>query len=98
MAVTMSYPILLKLYISPILDFTGFRIIKPVQDGKATEVTYSLYIDPGSWLPQWAIREGSKWELLGILTALKKRVTAISSASEAPANRSIIAAAPCAAI
>jgi hypothetical protein len=72
-------------------DFRGFWQVRPVNGGKKTELTYSMYIDPGFPVPQWIIREGVKMELPRTLVALRQRVKDIYTAKLAPEQRSILA-------
>jgi hypothetical protein len=72
-------------------DFRGFWEVKPVAGGKKTELTYSMYIDPGFPVPQWIIREGVKMELPRTLVALRQRVKDVYTSKLAPEQRSILA-------
>lgn len=72
-------------------DFKGVWEVKPAKFGAATELTYSMFIDPGIPVPQWIIREGVKNELPRTLLALRQRVTAIYTQNEAPESRHILA-------
>lgn len=63
-------------------DFNGSWEIQPRDNGTKTELTYSLYMDPGFFVPQWLIREGVKGELPRTLSAIRKRVDAISAKRE----------------
>jgi hypothetical protein len=72
-------------------DFRGFWEVKPVAGGKKTELTYSMYIDPGFPVPQWIIREGVKAELPRTLLALRQRVKDIYTSKLQPEPRSILA-------
>jgi ribosome-associated toxin RatA of RatAB toxin-antitoxin module len=55
-------------------DFKGTWEVKPLTDGKQTELTYAMYLDPGFFVPQWLMREGVKSELPKTLEAVRKRV------------------------
>jgi carbon monoxide dehydrogenase subunit G len=72
-------------------DFKGVWEVKAAKGGNATELTYSMFIDPGIPVPQWIIREGVKNELPRTLMALRQRVTAIYTQNEAPEARHILA-------
>lgn len=73
-------------------DFRGEWEVRPACGGSKTELTYSMFIDPGIPVPQWIIREGVKSELPRILNGLRDRVNAIYTQNEAPEARSILAA------
>ncbi len=74
-------------------DFKGAWEMLPLADGKKTELTYSMYLDPGFFVPQWLIREGVKSELPRTLAAVRKRVVAVSHSDEKPESQTIAAAA-----
>jgi hypothetical protein len=74
-------------------DFRGFWEMSPACNGSRTQLTYSMYIDPGFPLPQWIIREGVKAELPRTLLALRKRVGAVCEKSAALEPHTILAAA-----
>jgi hypothetical protein len=73
-------------------DFKGSWEMLPVDNGLRTELTYSMYLDPGFFVPQWIIREGVKTELPRILGAVRQRVLAVSRAQEQPEAHTIAAA------
>jgi hypothetical protein len=73
-------------------DFRGYWDMAPADGGKKTSLTYSMYIDPGFFLPQWAVRESVKVELPRTLLALKARVKAVCSQAERPESHTILAA------
>lgn len=75
-------------------DFHGFWQAKSVQGGKKTEVLYSMYLDPGFYVPQWIIRKGVSAELPKTLNSLRKRVDSICNLSASPVKKSINAALP----
>ncbi len=75
-----------------IKDFKGFWLMNQTADGKRTELTYSMYIDPGFPVPQWIVREGVKGELPKTLIGIRRRVEAICQSVETPEPRSIAAA------
>jgi carbon monoxide dehydrogenase subunit G len=74
-------------------DFRGSWQMSPQHNGSQTELTYSMYVDPGFPVPQWIIREGVKTELPRTLTALRKRVDAVCTRSETMEPHTIMAAA-----
>ena len=77
-----------------IRDFKGCWEIHPLaQDPTKTELSYTLYIDPGFFVPQWVVREGVKGELPRTLISLRKRVDAVYSHHAPLEKRSILAAA-----
>lgn len=73
-------------------DFNGSWEIKPVENGTKSELTYSMYMDPGFFVPQWIIREGVKNELPRTLSLIKKRVDAIKTKREKLESQTIVAA------
>ncbi|MDP3508816.1 MAG: SRPBCC family protein [Candidatus Melainabacteria bacterium] len=73
-------------------DFRGFWDMSPADGGAKTELTYSMYIDPGFFVPQWIVREGVKGELPRTLLALKKRIKAVYEEQESPEKHTILAA------
>lgn len=75
-------------------DFHGFWQAKSVHGGKKTEVLYSMYLDPGFYVPQWIIRKGVSSELPKTLTSLRRRVDSIYTLSSRPLKKSISAALP----
>jgi ribosome-associated toxin RatA of RatAB toxin-antitoxin module len=73
-------------------DFKGAWEMKPLEHGR-TELSYSMYMDPGFFVPQWIIREGVKSELPHILEAVRKRVLAVSNDHGGPELQTIAASA-----
>jgi len=73
-------------------DFRGTWEMSPADGGSKTQRTYSMYIEPGFPFPQWIVREGVKSELPRTLTALRRRVDAVSEKVEVPESRTILAA------
>jgi Polyketide cyclase / dehydrase and lipid transport len=63
-------------------DFNGSWEIRSLDNGTKSALTYSMYMDPGFFVPQWLIREGVKGELPRTLSAIKKRVDAVSAKRE----------------
>jgi ribosome-associated toxin RatA of RatAB toxin-antitoxin module len=72
-------------------DFKGAWEMKPLENGK-TELSYSMFMDPGFFVPQWIMREGVKSELPHILEAVRKRVMAVSRDKAKPETQTIVAA------
>jgi hypothetical protein len=75
-------------------DFRGCWDMAPFDGGTKTELTYSMYIDPGFFLPQWIVREGVKGELPRTLTALRKRIDDVYEGADRPERQTIVAATP----
>lgn len=73
-------------------DFRGYWDMSPAEGGTKTELTYSMYIDPGFFIPQWIVREGVKGELPRTLLALKKRVKDVYEDQQRPEAHTILAA------
>ncbi len=75
-------------------DFRGQWIMLPRDHGTKTELLYSMYLDPGFFVPQWIIRQGVRAELPKTLEALRGRVKSVWEDSHKLAHPSIMAAAP----
>lgn len=73
-------------------DFKGFWDMSPAEGGTKTELTYSMYIDPGFFVPQWIVREGVKGELPRTLLALRKRIKDVYEDQQRPEVHTILAA------
>lgn len=73
-------------------DFSGSWEMKPAENGSKTELTYSMFIDPGFFVPQWIMREGVKVELPSTLTALRKRLDNVYEHQNALEPKTILAA------
>jgi len=73
-------------------DFRGYWDMSPAENGTKTELTYSMFIDPGFFVPQWIVREGVKGELPRTLIGLKKRIKAVYEDQERPEAHTILAA------
>jgi ribosome-associated toxin RatA of RatAB toxin-antitoxin module len=73
-------------------DFSGSWEMKPADNGTKTELTYSMYVDPGFFVPQWVMREGVKVELPTTLTALRKRLDGVYEHQNSLEPKSILAA------
>lgn len=72
-------------------DFSGTWEMKPADNGK-TELTYSMFVDPGFFVPQWIMREGVKVELPSTLTLLRKRLDNVYLHQNALEPKTILAA------
>jgi hypothetical protein len=75
-------------------EFRGCWDMAPADGGRKTELTYSMYIDPGFFMPQWIVREAVKNELPRTLTALRKRIDGVYEGEEKPERQTIVAATP----
>lgn len=75
-------------------DFRGFWGLTPSAHGTKTEVTYSMYLDPGFPVPEWIVRQGCRNELPTVLTGLRKRVNELKGSHGVPAKHNIAAAFP----
>ena len=64
----------------------------PINGGTKTELTYSMYVDPGFFVPQWIMREGMKDELPRTLKGLKERVEAVAHEKQMAEPHTILAA------
>ena len=73
-------------------DFKGSWAMSPIEGGNKTELTYSMYVDPGFFVPQWIVREGVKGELPRTLKGLRKRVDAVCAEREKLEEHTILAA------
>lgn len=75
-----------------IKDFKGNWVIVPADEGRKTQVVYSMFVDPGIPVPQWLVRAGVRDELPRTLTAMRERVLGVFVRHQARAGRSILAA------
>lgn len=73
-------------------DFRGFWEMSPAHGGTKTQLTYSMFLDPGFFVPQWIVREGVKSELPRTLVALRKRIKAVYEDQQRPESHTILAA------
>ncbi len=73
-------------------DFSGTWEMKPSDNGSKTELTYTMFVDPGFFVPQWIMREGVKVELPTTLTALRKRLDNVYLHQNALEPKTILAA------
>ena len=56
-------------------ELEGTWILKPVNNGQETHVIYSVYLDPGFFVPQWLVRHLLRGDLPDLLKALRNRVS-----------------------
>jgi hypothetical protein len=75
-------------------DFKGHWLVNPACHGKKTELIYSMYLDPGFYVPQWIVRFGVKQELPKTLLALRKRVEEVVAHNAVLEKKTILAATP----
>lgn len=75
-------------------EFSGSWVLVPKEDGRATEVTYSMFVDPGVPVPQWIVRKAIRMELPRTLIALRNRIGQYDIANGAEPIRSILAVGP----
>ncbi|MBU6453567.1 MAG: SRPBCC family protein [Cyanobacteria bacterium REEB67] len=73
-------------------DFQGYWDMAPADGGRKTELTYSMYLDPGFFVPQWIVREGVKGELPRTLYALRNRIKGVYEGEERLERQTIVAA------
>ena len=74
-------------------DFHGFWRAKSICHGTKTEIFYSMYIEPGFFVPQWIIRRGVSGQLPDTLNSLRKRIKSIYSTHSPREKQSITATA-----
>lgn len=55
-------------------EMTGMWRLTPMDDGTHTIVHYSVYLDPGFFVPGWIVRRSLKKNLPAVLGALRDRV------------------------
>ncbi|HEY9772253.1 MAG TPA: hypothetical protein V6C81_00430 [Planktothrix sp.] len=72
-------------------DFRGCWVLRSRDNGNATEVCYSMFVDPGIPIPKWMVREGVKSELPKTLLGLRNRVDEIVNKGGVPEAHSIMA-------
>ncbi len=73
-------------------DFEGLWQITPLNLSKETQVTFSMYIDPGIPIPAFIVRQGIRFELPNTLISLRNRIYSIYNDHSRMANQSIKAA------
>jgi hypothetical protein len=71
-------------------DFKGFWEIKQF-DANRTQVTYSMYLDPGFPVPEWIVRQGVRSELPSVLTGLRTRMHSLKHCNGIPEKHNIAA-------
>jgi hypothetical protein len=72
-------------------EFRGFWDLKPSPLGTGSEVTYSMYIDPG-FVPDWLVRMAVRCELPNVLTGLRERICYLKKNADACEKQSLKAA------
>lgn len=75
-------------------DFRGSWEMSPADHGKKTCLTYSMYVDPGFFVPQWIMREAVKGELPRTLIGLRNRVSDVVDRQCKLESHTILAASP----
>ncbi len=75
-------------------DFHGHWLMNPSHGGAKTELVYSMYIDPGFFVPQWIVRKGVSGELPKTLKALRFRVQNVTANTCKSEKQTIMAATP----
>ena len=73
-------------------DLRGMWEITPIDGGKACDVSYAMYVNPGFPVPQWFIRQGIKNDIPKTLIGLRDRVESIYTHHNPPVRRSLVAA------
>lgn len=73
-------------------DFKGFWALQPHSQGSKTEVTYSMYLDPGFPVPDWMVRQGVRSELPQVLVGLRDRINELKHNLNASPEKHNIAA------
>ena len=59
-------------------EFEGYWVLDQIDGSQKTIVLYSVYLDPGFFVPQWLVRKVLKKDLPAILIALRNRVSTLS--------------------
>jgi ribosome-associated toxin RatA of RatAB toxin-antitoxin module len=59
-------------------ELEGSWALENINGGRQTIVMYSVYLDPGFYVPQWLVRLILKGDLPDLLTALRNRVSVSS--------------------
>jgi uncharacterized membrane protein len=54
----------------------GSWLLEPRDGGRRTQVTYSLYTDPGGSLPRWVVNRANRSSLPEVLRSLRREVAA----------------------
>ena len=55
-------------------EMKGMWRLRPMAEGRHTIVHYSVYLDPGFFVPRWIVRRSLKKNLPAVLAALRNRV------------------------
>lgn len=55
-------------------EMRGSWRLETINDGKETLVHYSVYLNPGFYIPQWVVRQSLKKNLPAVLIALRTKV------------------------
>src|SRR5262249_23814570 len=55
-------------------EMEGHWALTALDGGRRTLVRYSVYLDPGFFVPQWAVRRSLRHDLPELLLALRRRV------------------------
>ncbi len=74
-------------------DFKGSWEISSSHGGTKTYVTYSMFIDPGFFVPQWIVRKGVSGELPKTLIGMRNRIDEIFREESRDLEKKTIAAA-----
>lgn len=74
-------------------DFKGHWEINSSHGGTKTDVSYSMYLDPGFFVPQWIVRKGVSGELPKTLIGMRNRVDQIFKEESRNLEKKTIAAA-----
>jgi ribosome-associated toxin RatA of RatAB toxin-antitoxin module len=56
----------------------GSWVLEEISDGRGTILTYSVFVDPGFFIPQWLARRILRKDLPKVLLALRNRVSDLS--------------------
>ncbi len=55
-------------------EIEGSWRLTPLDQNRRTIVSYSVFLDPGFFIPQWLVRRSLKADLPAVLTSLRKKV------------------------
>jgi hypothetical protein len=70
-------------------DFRGSWQLDPADGGKASYVTYSMYVQPNLPVPQWLVRYAVRSELPRTLEGIRDRVSRLVARKDSPADRKL---------
>jgi coenzyme Q-binding protein COQ10 len=59
-------------------DLEGSWSLEQADSGQQTIVVYSVFLDPGFFVPKWLVRQTLQKDLPDVLLALRRRVTGLS--------------------